>query len=440
MDNSVIFTGSLYLVQIKENANYGARDLLWAIGQNMGEPLDYQGMKGLIKASNGRGLITPKLSSTSITWGEIKAQVELQRLSIVGDPMTILENVHSFYRIVNLAYDAKILTSVPGWNLLQGLTMQKPRIKVEKDSRNEKIEEMKGRARIKMEYEQNVLWEENENGEFVRVGGSGADGEGGASGRLVRMQEAPLVEDVDISDTIMEENVNLPGIGATEEVVSNTRNEVFSGGLDEIDRMMEGLEDEVTDESIRGWKDKAGVFQKLAKNLRAKVKNLEDENLKLVKASDLDKKRLHEYQSHSVTELIQGISPRLEPLDDLKIGMLGLKEDMVAMEERLARKFQLRTEDVLESVEESKIARNSEHTNVLRHLDSRGLVDKGSSYDIPEALGMILERMGRNKEEGFTGSGREKDLGASKVVQKPSGVVEEPRLKMAVKTKEEGGE
>ena len=222
-------------------------------------------------------------------------------------------------------------------------------------------------------------------------------------------------------------------------MVSNIRNEVFSGGLDEIDRMMEGLEDEVTDESIRGWKDKAGVFQKLAKNLRAKVKNLEDENLKLVKASDLDKKRLHEFQSHSVTELIQGISPRLEPLEELKTGLLGLKEDMVAMEERLARKLQLRTEDVLESVEESKIARNSEHTNVLRHLDSRGLVDKGSSYDIPEALGMILERMGRNKEEGFTRSGREKDSGASKVVQEQSGVVEEPRLMMAVKTQEGGG-
>ena len=58
MDPSVVFSGSVYLIQIKESVNYGARDLLWAIGTKLEEPLDYNGMKGLVKNSNGRGLIT----------------------------------------------------------------------------------------------------------------------------------------------------------------------------------------------------------------------------------------------------------------------------------------------------------------------------------------------------------------------------------------------
>ena len=64
MDNSTIFGGKVYLIKIKEYDNFGARDMLWAIGQVMSDPLDYTGLKSLVVGINSRGLFSNLLSES----------------------------------------------------------------------------------------------------------------------------------------------------------------------------------------------------------------------------------------------------------------------------------------------------------------------------------------------------------------------------------------
>ena len=92
IEDSMVVQGPLYLIKIKENGKYGARDLLWAIGQKMEEPLNFGGMKSLVEGINKKGLFTPKLveQGASKTWGEVKGQVQLQAFEIVGSPTTLL--------------------------------------------------------------------------------------------------------------------------------------------------------------------------------------------------------------------------------------------------------------------------------------------------------------------------------------------------------------
>ena len=73
IEDSMVVQGPLYLIKIKENGKYGARDLLWAIGQKMEEPLNFGGMKSLVEDINKKGLYTPKLveHGASKTWGEV---------------------------------------------------------------------------------------------------------------------------------------------------------------------------------------------------------------------------------------------------------------------------------------------------------------------------------------------------------------------------------
>ena len=118
-----------------------------------------------------------------------------------------------------------------------------------------------------------------------------------------------------------------------------------------------------------------------------------------MRTNDLDKKRLSEFQSYSVTELIEGIKPRLEPLGSIQTELLAMKKSMGEMEERLVTKIQLTTEDVLEAMEEAGQARNGEFMGVLKHLESKGLVDRGSTYNIPTALEEILDRV-KNEHAG----------------------------------------
>ena len=89
MLDSVTFHGPLYLVKLRSSNRFGSRDLLWAIGQKMKDPLDYEGMRGLVVGGNNLGLFAPKLSSDSITWGQIKAQIAVQAMSQNGTPITL---------------------------------------------------------------------------------------------------------------------------------------------------------------------------------------------------------------------------------------------------------------------------------------------------------------------------------------------------------------
>ena len=48
MDDSTKIEGKLYLVKVKERAEFGSRDLLWAIGQRKTDPLDFNGLKSIL--------------------------------------------------------------------------------------------------------------------------------------------------------------------------------------------------------------------------------------------------------------------------------------------------------------------------------------------------------------------------------------------------------
>ena len=120
---------------------------------------------------------------------------------------------------------------------------------------------------------------------------------------MVRMKDSPACSTLGSQELVIEggEGYFVPEMGAMEEVVAEHQGKLVSAGIDEVDRMIEQLEENATEESVKGWKEKASMYKTVVKNLRAKVRDLQEGNVKLVQENNLGKKRLREYQSHSVT-------------------------------------------------------------------------------------------------------------------------------------------
>ena len=53
--------------------------------------------------------------------GEIRTQVKLQSVQIVGEHINLFENVHSLNRIMHFAYESGILDNLEGQGLLNSL-------------------------------------------------------------------------------------------------------------------------------------------------------------------------------------------------------------------------------------------------------------------------------------------------------------------------------
>ena len=319
MLDSVTFHGPLYLVKLQSSNRFGSRDLLWAIGQKMKDPLDYEGMRGLVVGGNNLGLFAPKLSSDSITWGQIKAQIAVQAMSQNGTPITLLENVHSFYQIMYFAYDSFVLKNEAGLKVLDSLTAGEDTAGVNsvQGSSMTVREAGEGAAdlakkyregKVKKEVVEDVVeavmedglsvWEENEKGQFVlKPGGAGIPHGTELADVMVRMKDSPACSTLGSQELVIEggEGYFVPEVGAMEEVVAEHQGKLVSAGIDEVDRMIEQLEESVTEESAKGWKEKASMYKTVVKNLRAKVRELQEGNVKLVKENDLGKKRLSEY-------------------------------------------------------------------------------------------------------------------------------------------------
>ena len=119
MEDSKVIEEKLYLCKGKEGTKIGTRDLIWAIGHKGKDGLDFNGLKSLFVKANKRGLFCPLLSTTSITWGEVQAKVELEVMQIEGDPFKLLDSVYTFYEIANFCYDAGVLTDKRGLELLE---------------------------------------------------------------------------------------------------------------------------------------------------------------------------------------------------------------------------------------------------------------------------------------------------------------------------------
>ena len=154
---------------------------------------------------------------------------------------------------------------------------------------------------------------------------------------VVRTKDGQDGNPPEVMEVVIEggDSYKIPEVGAMEEVGDGFQGDMSSAGIDEVDRMIEQLEENVTEDSVNEWKQKASMYKTMMKNLRAKVKELQEGNVKLVKENDLGKKRLSEYQSHSVAELGESLRPSLEPIVGLVAEVSSLRTLLGSMEERL---------------------------------------------------------------------------------------------------------
>ena len=132
------------------------------------------------------------------------------------------------------------------------------------------------------------------------------------------------------------ENSNqIPHIGAMLEITSQ-QGDIFSSDMDEVDRLMELMENEVEEESVSVLKSKVARYKTMAINLREKVKSLTKENERMVRINDLSQKKLHEFKSYSAAEVVEGIKPSLAPIHTIVEKVASLERVVVEMADKLS--------------------------------------------------------------------------------------------------------
>ena len=191
-----------------------------------------------------------------------------------------------------------------------------------------------------------------------------------------------------------DEMYQVPGIGREEEVGISDQDAVL--GPEDVDVMVHGLETEVTEESIRGWKCKASRYKSLVATLMVNVKDLKEANVKLLRLADRNEKKLVEYKAYSAAEVVEGIKPSLAPISQLMAKVKDLATDLKEMEGRMEEKFKDTKSEIMEiSTEVCTGVETGQQNmrNLVQHLSSKGLAYEGSSYNIPGAMAEILEQV-----------------------------------------------
>ena len=414
MDDSKVIANKLYLVKGKAIHAFGARDEIWAIGHKGNDPLDFNGLKSLFQKANSKGIFMPFLSTSSITFREVKAKVNMHEMEIVGDPVKLLDNVYTFYEIAVFAYDAGILTDENGRKLLENL-YESQRMKGEgKKSMTLKKVQEDARPKASMELQNKdvvidltAIEKQSQDLNMERARSSLVQSLSHGDRVLVQrvVEQEPVVvqtHDVEndsmfgIIETTVEGDLSyqVPGIGGEVEV--NTENNGNVLGADDVELIAFNLEKEATEESINGWKSKASRYKSLVCTLLSQKKSLKESNVKLVRQGDLNEKKLAEFKTYSASEVLEGLKPSLAPLQQVLSQLGSLAGSVKEMESKMLEKLKENKDEIKEVSAEvcSGVETSQEQSNtVVHHLASRGLVNLGEVYDIPNALSAILEKV-----------------------------------------------
>ena len=107
--NDATSLGKVYLVRIKETEDYSSDDVVLAISHVGKDNVDYEDFRNIVTVLNEKGLWTPFLSTERASWSSIKNNADCKALNISGDPVQLLENVHTFKELLAFLYTKGLL-------------------------------------------------------------------------------------------------------------------------------------------------------------------------------------------------------------------------------------------------------------------------------------------------------------------------------------------
>ena len=174
--------------------------------------------------------------------------------------------------------------------------------------------------------------------------------------------------------------------------------------IDDVDNEIENLEtNAVIDPHL-----KLGRYQDLTKKLRKSLGFACTSNQNLMRVADANDMKLREYKFFAASEVIEGLQPTMSRVDSLSKKLDKVLEVVHTLDLKFSHELSaLRVElgelsASLTNCDELAVVRTN---NIIRHLSSFGLVDVGSTFDIPSALQSIHKLLAEDIVPVFT-SGR----------------------------------
>ena len=424
--DDTVFTGKVYLVKMKESDHYQAADILWTICHKGKDNVDLEDIHNIVRQLNNKGLFTPVISHERSTWKAIKTDVECKALKLVGDPTLLFENVHTFKEIITFAYGQGLLDNPRGREILAvKAEAVKPAAKKSRKSMSlvEASNIMSGRPIITSAASiMNKVAKQSEGlnaalnvDPSASLGLSQAESQltAGCSGVsaftrgrdlfpasvdgvvLDNLESDPAqpngrVEKADSVDRTED------GVAAFVDVVSSAIPQVQAGvtfhpqtfNIDDIDNEIDNLENDAALDTMK----KLERYMSLTRTLRKSINCVTANNQQLLKVADANEMKLREFKAYSASEVLEGMKPSLNTIASLSQKLNGV----ISAISNLDTKFSSEINSVRVEMGElsASISNNSEAAEqgsdkIVRHLGSFGLVNSGSTFDIPQALSSI---------------------------------------------------
>jgi hypothetical protein len=469
--DDAVFTSKVYLVRIKENDLYSSEDILLAIGQVGKDNVDYEDFSNIVKLLNERGLWTPILSSVKTTWKSIKNSAECKALKIEGNPVLLLEGVHTFKEILDFLYTKRIMTNARGKEILDLKTEEaklksgKGGGKVKRTSKTiaDAISDpsiggaVPASSIIETAMEQSqafsaektaiglpgvqmtsslyqlsrgplylpppvpvrfvgpLLADQSASGQSsscpvpgqmdhgvgqpeLGVGqagqGVGQTGQGGGQTGQGGSQPGQGGDQLGQGGGQQGHGVGFPAgmggvaVGAAIVAGGGVLHENFDPSnfnIDAIDNEIEVL-DEAAD---LGAQAKASRYQSLCRTLRKSLGFACATSQKLLRTSDAAELKLREFKAYSATEVITGLQPTMAKIESCVTKVASLLELVKGLDEKFVTEvasLRVVLTDLASDVANNAEISTQQSNNILRHLATFGIIDVGSSFNIPDAL------------------------------------------------------
>ena len=381
MNDSEICIGKIYLVKLKVDDTWGGKDLLWAICHTGKDNVDLDDFKN-IATIDGKGLYSPLLSSDRVTWKSLKMSADCKALGASADSVLLLSGVNTFLQVLEFAYSKGILVDGRGRGIVAAKRasidelQSQPR---QSQTIEEASQDLEGRGGNSGTSGGGVL----SSGSGVFDSGLGGNHTGSSAAFIAMEKEVVAAFDINIFENTRPA-VHTGG-GSSGSVVGPVSERaradlaVSKIDMDAFDNEMEQIELDV--DSVR----KLSRMQSLLKTMRKSLSLATLSNQRLVQALDASDMKMRSLNQSSTTEVVGEVRSLAGKLDAL-IGQTSARG-----EEMSSGVTSLRKElgDLNENVQMHATVNKDESANIVRHLGSFGMVDIGSTFNIPEAISSI---------------------------------------------------
>ena len=410
-----IFAGKIYLVKIKREEEFTSEDFLWALCNVGKDNVDLEDFKNIVQKLNGLGLWNPCISMKPVKWKSLKNIVACKVLSVVGNPTLLLEEVNTFKQVLELAYGMGILTNIQGREILDGKneeqlgfssgsTASQSRTLLDvlsgSSTRTNAIKDMQEKSRDIISDQNNT-----KSGKVKFPAPVPALPVCGQGPSILSDKEQSVVEQFDFSSLESAGNAAPPGIPdegsveANDVVTTNSHAGGSAGGVngafDPSKFNLDAIDNELAQLEASTGSDGAGMARQLAR-YKTITKNLREslvfscmtvqKYMRLVDARDM---QLRDSSSYSANDVLTGLKPTLAKMEKVMESCLArdikFSADIGAVQSKL--------DDVRGAIESNATLATQESVNLVRHLGTFGMVDTGSTFDMPSAISAIYRTL-----------------------------------------------